>query len=156
MKGNPSVVPVLVSLLVDERSAIQQYRAHESVLRVRGYNAFADILKDRYEDEEKHAAKLLERIFFCEASPDMARLSRVDVGASAQSIIDFDRASEERALVAYSDGITIAEEQGDYATRDLLQSILDEEREHLQEIEALARQLVEMTEANFLSTMTGR
>lgn len=156
MQGNPEILAVLTDLQIDERSAIQQYLGHESLLRDLGYTAFADIIAKRIALEEEHSRELRARIRLLGGLPDMTVVRDVSVGESAPSLLDNDLSAEMRAIGKYNAAITLSASVGDFATRALLEHIAVEENEHAREIEALIGQVNGMTLQNFLSTMTGR
>ncbi|NLF45388.1 MAG: bacterioferritin, partial [Syntrophomonadaceae bacterium] len=56
------------------------------------------------------------------------------------------------AIEAYNQAIKLAGEVNDFATRDILTSILNDEDRHMDEIEALQDQISHMTLPIFLTT----
>ena len=63
-----------------------------------------------------------------------------------------DHAAELDAIKAYNDAIILAGELKDFATRNFLQQILNEEDMHMDEIEGLQSQIEQMTLPVFLTT----
>jgi len=58
--------------------------------------------------------------------------------------------AEDGAVRAYNEGIRLAVEVGDNGTRELLESILKEEEEHIDWIEAQLDQIKQMGIQNYL------
>ncbi len=65
--------------------------------------------------------------------------------------LENDRSAEEGAIKAYNEGIRLAVDVADNGTRELLESILKDEEEHLDWIEAQLDQMGQMGPQNFLS-----
>jgi bacterioferritin len=65
-----------------------------------------------------------------------------------------DLAAEDEAIKFYNAGIVLCGELKDYATRDILQDILNDEDNHFNEIEEVQRQISQMGLQVFLSTKT--
>jgi bacterioferritin len=63
-----------------------------------------------------------------------------------------DHTAEDGAIKTYNDAIILAGEVKDYATRDFLQQILNDEDAHMDGIEALQSQIEQMTLQVFLTT----
>ena len=62
-----------------------------------------------------------------------------------------DLAAEAGAVQAYNDGIRLAAEVGDNGTRELLESILKDEEDHLDWLEAQFDQIGQMGIQNYLA-----
>jgi bacterioferritin len=100
----------------------------------------------------KHAEKLIARILFLEGIPIVSNLKTMHIGAEIPKQLNNDHALEMDAVKAYNAAIMLAGEVGDFATRDLLESILKDEDRHIDEIEAMTDQISQMTLQVFLST----
>jgi len=59
------------------------------------------------------------------------------------------------AIKTYNAAIKLAGELGDFATREILESILNDEDRHIDEIEELQDQISHMTLPLFLTTQIG-
>jgi len=154
MKGNERLINTLNSLLADELAAINQYIVHAEMCEDWGYVKLHDKLKLRAISEMRHAEKLIGRILFLEGTPIVDNLSNINIGAGIPQQVENDRLAEEGAIKAYNDAIALAEEVRDYATRDILMTILNDEDSHLDEIEELRDQIDQMTLPIFLTTQT--
>ncbi len=152
MKGNERLIETLNSLLADELTAINQYMVHSEMSDNWGYEKLHKLIEKRAIDEMKHAEKLIGRILFLEGIPIVSNLKKIRIGAEIPKQLDYDHASELDAIKAYNAAIVLAGEAGDFATRELLEHILNEEDKHIDEIEALTDQITQMTLPIFLST----
>jgi bacterioferritin len=154
MKGNDKLIAVLNSLLADELTAINQYMVHSEMCDSWGYEKLHKRIEKRAIDEMKHAEKLIGRILFLERPPIVSELKKILIGADVPKQVENDRIAEEGAIKAYNDAIILAGEVKDYATRDMLQSILNDEDQHIDEIEEMRDQIEQMTLPIFLMANT--
>ena len=152
MKGNKKLIDTMNSLLADELTAINQYMVHAEMSDNWGYEKLHKSVEKRSIDEMKHAEKLIARILFLEGIPIVSNLKTMHIGAEIPKQLNNDHALEMDAVKAYNAAIMLAGEVGDFATRDLLESILKDEDRHIDEIEALTDQISQMTLQVFLST----
>ncbi len=155
MKGDPKLLKTLNSLLADELTAINQYMVHSEMCDDWGYEKLHKELEKRAIDEMKHAEKLIGRILFLEGLPIVSELKKIFIGSDVPKMFAFDHKAEEDAIKAYNDAIIQAGSVKDYATRDLLQDILNDEDKHLDEIEEAQDQIKQMTLPIFLTTKVG-
>ncbi len=150
MKGNDRVIQTLNALLADELSAINQYMVHSEMCANWRYERLHEAAEKRAITEMKHAEKLIARILFLEGRPIVSQLNQINIGATVEEQHRNDRAAEEMAVQAYNEGIRLAVEMGDNGTRDLLESILADEEEHLDWLEAQLEQIQHMGLQNYL------
>jgi bacterioferritin len=98
----------------------------------------------------KHAEKLIERILFLEGRPIVSNLNKMFIGDLVPKIHEYDRGAEEGAIRGYNESIRLAAEVGDNNTKVLLESILKEEEDHIDWIEAQLDQIKQMGVQNYL------
>jgi len=111
MKGDKKVIEHLNIALKAELTAINQYFLHSRMLGDWGVSKLA---KKEYEEsieEMQHA------------------------GEDVKEILECDMKLEDEAIPMYKDAIEACEKVRDYGTRDLLQSILNDEEEHVDYLE---------------------
>ncbi len=152
MKGNPKLIETLNSLLADELTAINQYIVHSEMCANWGYSKLHDQFEKRAIGEMKHAEMLIARILFLEGIPIVSKLKDIHIGADIPKQLANDHAAEEGAIAAYNAAIKLAGEVNDYATREILEHILQDEDEHIDKIEELQDQVGHMTLPIFLTT----
>jgi len=152
VKGNDKLIAVLNDLLADELTAINQYMVHSEMCDDWGYEKLHKHFEKRAIDEMKHAEKLIGRILFLEGLPMVSNLKKISIGSTVDKQLANDHAAEQDAIRAYNEAIVLAGEVKDYATRDFLQGILNDEDAHMDGIEALQSQIEQMTMQVFLTT----
>lgn len=101
-------------------------------------------------DEMKHAEKLIARSLFPAERPIVSNLNRINIGQDVESRHKSDMASELDAIKHHNDGIKPAVEVGDNGTRELFDSILKDEEDHLDFLEVQLDQLKQMGSRNSL------
>lgn len=154
MKGDPKLIKTLNSLLADELTAINQYMVHSEMCDSWGYEKLHKTIEKRAIQEMKHAENLIGRILFLEGIPIVSELKKIFIGDEVPKMLEFDRKAEFEAIKAYNAAIKLAGEVGDFATRELLEKILQDEDNHIDEIEELMDQVKQMTLPIFLTTQT--
>ena len=155
MQGNPKLIETLNALLADELTAINQYIVHSEMCANWGYQKLHARFEKRAIDEMKHAEKLIARILFLEGTPIVSNLNPIHIGSDVAKQVDNDHTAEKGAIEAYNAAIVLAGEVKDFATREILESILNDEDMHIDEIEELQDQIGHMTLPIFLSTQVG-
>jgi bacterioferritin len=155
MQSNPKLIDTLNALLADELTAINQYIVHAEMCEDWGYGKLHKIFEKRAIDEMKHAEKLIGRILFLEGIPIVSELNKIHIGAEVPKQVESDRLAELGAIKAYNEAIVLAGELLDYATRDILVSILNDEDRHMDEIEELQGQIAQLTLPIFLVGQLG-
>jgi bacterioferritin len=152
MKGDPKVLKVLNGLLADELTAVNQYMVHSEMCDNWGYGKLAKTIEKRAIDEMKHAEKLIGRILFLGGIPIVSKLNDIHIGSDVPKMYGSDHVAEDGAVKSYNSGIVVCGEAKDYATRDILQSILNDEDAHIDLIEAVQDEIGQMGIQVFLST----
>ncbi len=151
MKGDQKLIETLNALLADELTAINQYIVHSEMCANWGYERLHQAIEKRAIQEMKHAEKLIERILFLEGTPIVTRLNEITIGPDVEAQYRHDLAAEEGAVKAYNEGIRQATEVGDNGTRELLESILQDEEAHVDWLEAQLDQIEQMGLQNYLA-----
>lgn len=152
MKGNQELIDALNSLLAGELTAINQYMVHAEMCEDWGYTRLSENFKKRSITEMKHAERLIERILFLEGTPIVSHLEDICIGAEIPQQVDNDHAKELDTVKDYNEAIVLAGNVLDYATRDMLMEILQDEDRHVDELEELQDQIEQMSLPTFLST----
>ena len=152
MKGNEEIIKRLNLRLSEELTAINQYMVHAEMLDNWGYEELHKEVEKRAIDEMKHAEKLIGRILFLEGIPIVSNYNKLHIGANVELMHKNDREAEEDAIRAYNEDIKFAAEIKDNGTKDLFQSILDDEEKHIDRIEIYIDQIEQMGLPVYLST----
>jgi bacterioferritin len=98
----------------------------------------------------KHAERLIARILFLDGTPVVSSLKKINIGADIEAQFDNDLAAEYGAVKGYNDGIRLAYELGDNGSRELMDSILVDEEEHTDWLEAQIGQVKVMGLQSYL------
>jgi len=151
MKGDAKLIATLNSLLADELTAINQYMVHSEMCDNWGYGKLHKLIEKRAVTEMKHAEMLIGRILFLEGTPIVSDLKKIMIGAEVPKMLTNDHGAEAMAIKSYNAGIKLAGDVKDYATREILEKILNDEDAHIDEIEELQDQVAQMTLPVFLS-----
>ena len=155
MKGDPKLIKKLNSLLADELTAVNQYMVHSEMCDNWGYEKLHKTIEGRAVVEMKHAEKLIGRILFLEGTPIVSDLHPLTIGADIPKMFANDLKFEETAVKGYNEGIVLAGDVKDFATREILESILRDEDGHINGIEEIQDQIAQMGLQIFLTTQVG-
>lgn len=135
-------------------TAINQYFLHAEMCENWGYHKLSAYIKKQSIGEMKHAEALLERILFLDGIPVMKPLD-LAVGGTVREMIQSDLRLELSAVKQYNAAIQIATEQKDNGSRDLLVTLLKDEEEHVDWLEAQAHQIEELGYERYLTMQLG-
>jgi bacterioferritin len=155
MKGHDASIDVLNDLLADELTAINQYMVHAEMCANWGYDRLHEAVQKRAVDEMHHAERLIERILFLEGRPVVSSLNKISIGAEVDPQIRNDHQAEITAVTKYNQGIRKVVELGDNGTRELFESILKDEENHTDWLEAQLDQIGQVGIQNYLTEQMG-
>ena len=150
MKGDKKVIEYLNKALFNELTAINQYFLHSRMFKDWGFLVLAEKEYEESVDEMKHADQLIERILFLEGLPAMQDFGRLLIGENPHEMLKCDLKLEELAVPDLRDGIEHSESVRDYVSRDLLQSILDSEEDHIDWLETQLELISKVGIQNYL------
>ena len=151
MKGNEKVIAYLQDVLKAELTAINQYFLHAEMQQNWGYKKLYKHTRKESIEEMKHAEKVMERLLFLDALPNMAELFPLRIGQNVKAQLENDLALEMDALPRLNSAIKVATEVGDNGSRDLFEEILTDEEEHVDYLEAQLHVIQEVGIENYLS-----
>ncbi len=151
MKGNEKLLNTINELLADELTAISQYMVHSEMCDNWGYHRLHEKIEARAIQEMKHAEKLIARILFLDGRPTVNKLKQINIGPDIKSQLANDLSAELDASKCYNSAIRESVEVGDNVTRELLESILKDEEEHIDWIESQRDQIEQYSLNNYLA-----
>ena len=151
MKGLEKILQTLNDQLADELTAVNQYIVHSEMCANWGLDKLHDAVEKRAIEEMKHAERLIARILYLEGRPVVSMLNPMHIGAEVVEQLQNDYVSEQGAVKSYNDAVQQAASLGDNGTRSLFESILNDEEEHIDWLEAQLDQIRLMGIENYLA-----
>jgi bacterioferritin len=115
------------------------------------YKQLAEVIKGRAKNEMKHAEMLIARILFLDGKPIVSNLNQIFIGAEVPKMQENDLGADLGAVKAYNDSIRLATELGDNNTKTLLESILKDEEDHVDWLEAQLDEIKQVGIQNYLA-----
>lgn len=135
MRGDPTVLQHLNTILKNELTAINQYFLHARMLKNWGVTKLGEHEHHESIDEMKHADRLIERILFLDGLPNLQDLEKLLIGENVREIIECDLKLEQKGLGDLRAAIIHCESVRDFGTRELLADILTSEEDAVDLIE---------------------
>ena len=151
MKGDSTLIKALNEVLAGELAAINQYFLHARMCKHWGYEKLGAYLYKESIDEMKHAQTLIDRILFLDGLPNIQKLGAISIGQTVAEQFDADLALELVAIPRLKSAIELALQVKDHVTRDMLESILASEEEHVDWLETQIALVKELGRENYLS-----
>ena len=151
MRGDAEIVTALNDILTSELTAINQYFVHYKMLENWGYFRLAKKKREESIEEMKHADRLIGRILYLEGVPNLQRLGPVKVGEDPIEMNKLDMDLEQEAVARLNKTIDLCAKKLDAGTRELLESVLVEEEDAIDWLDAQAKIVTDIGRERYLS-----
>jgi bacterioferritin len=135
MQGDARVIDYLNKGLRHELTAINQYWLHYRIMDNWGLKEMAKVWRKESIEEMEHADKFTARILFLEGFPNMQVLDPLRIGQNVKEILECDLAAEHSARALYQEAATYCHSVKDYVTRDMFESVMKDEEDHIDFLE---------------------
>ena len=150
MQGDLKVIDYLNQALTNELTAVNQYWLHYRILHHWGVHKLAAFERHESIDEMKHADRLADRILFLDGLPNFQAIGRLKIGETVEEILRADLALEMEAIPLLKDAIAHSESVRDFVSRELFESILANEEEHVDTLETQFEMIARMGLENYV------
>jgi len=155
MKGNSKVIAQLQKLLASELAAIDQYFIHSRMYEDWGYTKLYERLDHETQEERQHADRLIKRMLFLEATPDLLQRDGLRIGADVTDMLKNDLQLEYDVAADLKEAIALCEQEGDFQTREILEILLqDTEEDHAYWLERQLGLIEKLGMQNYLQSQT--
>lgn len=151
MRGNDKVIDELNAALKAELTTISQYIVHAEMCDNWGYKRLASFIKKQAIGEMGHAERLIERVLFLDGTPKVDIMLAPNIGASVKAQLENDLSGELDAIRQYNAAVAVCVQAGDNGSRELFESLVKDEEEHADFLEAELHKIGEIGLDNYLA-----
>jgi bacterioferritin len=128
--ASPRVVELLNEALTFELTVTNTYFLHARMLDSWGFPKLGKVFYDLSIDEMRDADDLINRILMFDGHPNVQRLNAIQVGESAEEMLDLALASERAAVAQFNAGAQECHELGDHGTAAVFEEMVRDEEKH--------------------------
>lgn len=155
MKGSQRVIDALNAGLTIELTAINQYFIQAKMCSNWGLHKLGAHHYEESIDEMKHAELLIDRILFLEGVPEIARYDVIRVGTDVKEQLEYALALEINASKTYNEGVALAIEDKDSASREIMEQIIRESEDSVDWLEAQLELIEKIGIQNYMLSQMG-
>ena len=136
VKSGKEIIRALNEVLTGELTAINQYFLHAKMCEDWGYMRLYKKIYQESIEEMQHAENIISRILYLDGIPNVQRLDSINIGQTVEEQFQSDMRLEQLAIPRLNKAIELCRKHGDNGTRSLLETILNDEEEHLDWLES--------------------
>jgi bacterioferritin len=151
MKGKANVIKYLNEALCAELTTINRYFVHAKMCKNWGYEKLAKKAHEESLEEMHHADVLIDRILFLDGVPNMQKYNKIEVGQTPREQMEIDLKHEHDACALYNKAVKVCREAGDNGSAALFETLLKEEEEHIDWLDAQLHMMDEIGVQNYLA-----
>jgi bacterioferritin len=149
------VIDTLNEARARELTAISQYMSQHYELEDQDFGKLASKFKEIAITEMKHAEKLAERILFLNGVPTSKPDADAKKGQTIQEMLTTDIGLEAGAIKMYNEAVLACQSEKDQKSKDIFESLLGDEEEHLNYFEN-TKDHVDKLGTAYVATLTGK
>ena len=127
---DPRVVELLNDALTFELTVTNTYFLHARMLDNWGLPKLGKVFYDLSIDEMRDADDLINRILMFDGHPNVQRLGSIQVGESAEEMLNLALASEKAAVEQFNAGAKECHDLGDHGTAAVFEEMVRDEERH--------------------------
>ncbi|HNU10038.1 MAG TPA: bacterioferritin [Rubrivivax sp.] len=155
MQGDPRVLAALNEYLSYELTGHRQYLVHAAMCRHWGFERMARIQDGYSAEETQHAARIIARILLLGGAVAPREFGPIAGGEDLAQQLERDHALVAAAVAHLRSAIGDCEQCRDFASRDLLAEMLDDEERHLHWLDTERALLDKLGAENYLQSQLG-
>ncbi|MDQ6523746.1 bacterioferritin [Nocardioides sp. LHD-245] len=127
---DPRVVELLNEALTFELTVTNTYFLHARMLDNWGLPKLGKVFYDLSIDEMRDADDLINRILMFDGHPNVQRLGAIQVGETAEEMLDLALASERAAVAQFNAAAEECHQLGDHGTAAVFEEMVRDEEKH--------------------------
>jgi bacterioferritin len=155
LRGSERVIAELNRALQAELQAIVQYIVHAEMQNNQGYYKLGGYIKKQAIGEMHHFEGLIERILYLEGTPNVSSMPPTNIGANVRQQLENDRQAERESIAMYNAAAKICMDEGDNGSRDLFVSMVKDEEDHEDWLDAQLQVIQDVGIQNYLAQQSG-
>lgn len=151
MQGSKAVLDSLNKVLVELLTTINQTFLHARICRNWGLEELEEHIYKESIRQMKVSDRFINRILFLEGLPNLQELKKLEIGENVPEVLGSDLCRSTGNVEVIKSAIAVCESERDYQSREVLESALSDEEEHVDWLETQQSLIKAMGLENYLS-----